>query len=448
MSTPTTYILAAGGVVTYQTPEGPLVAIIHRPAYRDWCLPKGKLEEGESFEIAALREVREETGCPNPKITGFAGTSYYKHKGVPKFVHYWRMTVKAMPDPREAESKDKAVKKSAEVDDIRWMRPEDAIRKLTHKEERNVLKSVYVNSGIANTGILGRVYRCVIRRLHSRLAGSLAVARAEHEVLIAKYRERRGKDDSWITNGRDLLGRSQTYLELNRLDEGWKCLHAARRMAIYGLENDELKAKANVFLQEADKLSSWRKKALEKLLSSVLTAKSIDKETIYQAALLIDEHYDNQAFKQRKLQDYIVFLGSVLLVVVLMILWWVFGVFDPRCVPMEARGPDSISVLLFGLFGGAISAALSVEKNTLQAKVPELAAQTWINVFRIIIGGAAALFVFTVMKARFVDDLLPSKLAEMIRAGSNAAFLAVAFVAGFSDRLVLKGVELVTKEKK
>ena len=51
-------IEAAGGVVV----RDGQVALVHRPRYDDWTLPKGKLDPGESFEEAALREVEEETG--------------------------------------------------------------------------------------------------------------------------------------------------------------------------------------------------------------------------------------------------------------------------------------------------------------------------------------------------------------------------------------------------
>ena len=51
-------IEAAGGVVV----RDGQVALVHRPRYDDWTLPKGKLDPGESFEEAAVREVHEETG--------------------------------------------------------------------------------------------------------------------------------------------------------------------------------------------------------------------------------------------------------------------------------------------------------------------------------------------------------------------------------------------------
>ena len=38
------------------------VVLVHRPAYDDWTLPKGKAYKGESDEDCALREVEEETG--------------------------------------------------------------------------------------------------------------------------------------------------------------------------------------------------------------------------------------------------------------------------------------------------------------------------------------------------------------------------------------------------
>ena len=55
-------VKASGGVVWRRAGDGLELAVIHRPRYDDWSLPKGKLDRGESWEDAALREVEEETG--------------------------------------------------------------------------------------------------------------------------------------------------------------------------------------------------------------------------------------------------------------------------------------------------------------------------------------------------------------------------------------------------
>ena len=69
-------ILAAGGVVL----RDGRVLVVHRLRYDDWSLPKGKLEAGESFEQAALREVYEETGY-TCTLGGSIGSTSYESRG-------------------------------------------------------------------------------------------------------------------------------------------------------------------------------------------------------------------------------------------------------------------------------------------------------------------------------------------------------------------------------
>jgi len=59
----TPMIQAAGAVLWRKGSSGDLeIAIIHRPKYDDWSLPKGKVEPGESHISAGYRENQEETG--------------------------------------------------------------------------------------------------------------------------------------------------------------------------------------------------------------------------------------------------------------------------------------------------------------------------------------------------------------------------------------------------
>ena len=118
-------IRAAGGVVV---DDDGRVAVVHRPRYDDWTLPKGKLDPGESWEQAALREVEEETGLRCRLGPELPSTRYQDHKGRPKRVRYWRMAVEG----GEFVAND-------EVDELRWLEPGEAGALLTHDRDRELL---------------------------------------------------------------------------------------------------------------------------------------------------------------------------------------------------------------------------------------------------------------------------------------------------------------------
>ncbi|MDZ7330359.1 MAG: NUDIX hydrolase [candidate division KSB1 bacterium] len=125
-------IQAAGGLLWRSTAHGNELAIIHRPKHDDWTLPKGKLEPGETWHEAALREVFEETGC-QAEIENFAGCVCYVTNKVPKLVLYWNMKLIA-PMPFRTNN---------EVDRLQWWSADAAVGKLTYPKERElVLKNV------------------------------------------------------------------------------------------------------------------------------------------------------------------------------------------------------------------------------------------------------------------------------------------------------------------
>ena len=117
-------VLAAGGVVLRADGGGSEIAVIHRPKYGDWTLPKGKLDPGEGFEQAALREVEEETGLRCELGRELGSVSYSDRKGRSKLVRYWLMR----PLGGEFEPND-------EVDELRWADPAGAARLLTYAHD-------------------------------------------------------------------------------------------------------------------------------------------------------------------------------------------------------------------------------------------------------------------------------------------------------------------------
>jgi 8-oxo-dGTP diphosphatase len=125
-------IEAAGGVVVRPGPDGgPQIALVHRPRYDDWSLPKGKLDPGEGFEEAALREVEEETGLRCELREELEPARYRDRKGRDKLVRWWRM-----------ERVDGEFQPNSEVDELRWLAPRDAVGLLAYAHDRKLVGSV------------------------------------------------------------------------------------------------------------------------------------------------------------------------------------------------------------------------------------------------------------------------------------------------------------------
>lgn len=118
---------AAGGLL--RRADGH-VAVVHRPRYDDWSLPKGKVEAGERLDETAAREVREETGC-TVEVGPFAGRYAYDADG-PKAVLIWHMTVD--------EGGAGAFRPGDEVDELAWLTVDAALDRLSYPNERALVR--------------------------------------------------------------------------------------------------------------------------------------------------------------------------------------------------------------------------------------------------------------------------------------------------------------------
>jgi 8-oxo-dGTP diphosphatase len=93
---------------------------VHRPRHEDWSLPKGKLNRGESWEEAALREVEEESAVKAVIVERLVPTSYWVGDN-PKIVLWFRMSI---------EERNEFVPND-EVDAIKWVWAERLAEELT-----------------------------------------------------------------------------------------------------------------------------------------------------------------------------------------------------------------------------------------------------------------------------------------------------------------------------
>src|SRR6476660_8224883 len=123
-------VLAAGAVLWRHNDDlsAPEVAVIHRPRYDDWSLPKGKVDPGETEPVTAVREVHEETGYSAILGRRLAAVSYPVDQSVKKVRYGAARIVDGEFNP------------NGEVDELKWLPVAEAMKQLEYPHDRKVLR--------------------------------------------------------------------------------------------------------------------------------------------------------------------------------------------------------------------------------------------------------------------------------------------------------------------
>jgi 8-oxo-(d)GTP phosphatase len=132
----------AAGAVLWRPDESaaaePLVAVVHRPRYDDWSLPKGKVDPGETEPVTAVREVEEETGFACELGRRLAAVSYpVERRSGPggdievstKKVRYWA-----------ARAIGGEFTPNSEVDELEWLPVKQALKRVQYPYDRKILR--------------------------------------------------------------------------------------------------------------------------------------------------------------------------------------------------------------------------------------------------------------------------------------------------------------------
>ncbi|ALJ19623.1 NUDIX hydrolase [Microbacterium sp. No. 7] len=142
-----TAVYAAGGVVWRMVEDKLKILVIHRTAYVDVTLPKGKVDPGETLAETAAREILEETGIRVALGIPVGVSRYRMPKGREKIVHYW--AAEATPD---------AIRQSQfvpnrEIAAIEWLSPKKALKRLSYPVDVEILENFlrFVDDGVLST---------------------------------------------------------------------------------------------------------------------------------------------------------------------------------------------------------------------------------------------------------------------------------------------------------
>ena len=126
----------SAGIITYRIYNGqPHFLVLHYP-HGHWDLPKGKIEEGETLQQAALRELKEETGLSAHIMDGFQEQLgyFFRHDGqlIQKSVYFF-----------VGEASEGQVILSYEHIGFEWLPYDQAIERLTFENAQEVLSKAY-----------------------------------------------------------------------------------------------------------------------------------------------------------------------------------------------------------------------------------------------------------------------------------------------------------------
>jgi len=430
-------ILAAGGIVKRVTENGIEILLIQRERYgTEWCLPKGKLNNNESISEAAIREIYEETGC-TVELLRFIDADIYSTKDNIKCVFYWLCQV----------TDEGNFVASEEVKEIAWMTPQQAVTKLTHKGQRDLVRKTvcYVNRPGGIMQRLSYLYsRYIDRKRWKRLDSSIASYRNELDCKYIKT-----QDTSCVHNVYAALDDAIAALSTGEIDKGWKCFHSAQRIELLMLNNKEdkdiLMAKVIQIRNESVKLNNWRKAAIMSLLPENIAEEKLLPKILFDAALIRDEHYDNQAYKDELRRCY----DTSLVILMASILVWLYCAYKYDFISFDGEAEFSSTVLVgvvsFGVFGALFSAIIkSADNSNNSSRIPEMTLAIHITLLRIVLGAASAVIVYIILQSGLVS-ILSEKITEIVKDMAVATVYVIAFVSGTSERLVLRAIENINK---
>lgn len=434
---------SAGGLVWSQGSNPKRIVIVHRKRYGgEWTLPKGHLKTEkrdneeliiEDWQEAALREVAEETRCnvKDLKIEDTAGSLCYNVNGTPKFVLFFNMICLGDYDFNRKISDDE------EVDEVRLVNLFEALSLLKYPKERVLIQGTDPLASMKPARLLG-LRKAFKSSSHRRLHESIGAYELElkNKIKRAVSEKQNEEEKQKVIHSSEAaleaLECSKKALALGEIEAGWRYLFQADLEQI-ALESNSssLRKMASATLNEAErKLSSWRLKTVQGYLGEKGNLRdNIMVEDVYRSQKILKEHFTNRYIKLHTAQFQLGILSLIALALI----------FPAILITPSISGQVSlnslgliISVVLFGALGGCFSGIFSISRDAGEGKIPDKILSSWMTIARPVIG---------IMAALAISGFL---LSGIIQVGTLTVplILAISFTVGFSERLLIRAMDL------
>ena len=253
------------------------------------------------------------------------------------------------------------------------------------------------------------------------------------------------KEKNWTTKALVLCEKAKEKLDDRKIDEGWKMLHAAQRLEVYGSESIR-KAIIIELREEAKKLNEWRKNSILKIIGfgDEIKETDISPEELEKALKIRDQFYHTLYYTNRLTRGQFNWLFLILGIIIgLGLLYISFNEFT-KTDKMDIMNIRNLTgILLFGLLGATTSSIFHFRNSQSSSRIPEILSNTSITMSRIFVGAGFSVFIFV---------LLNSEIAASLKLFSFTLdtcydFFTIAFVSGFSERLALKSIQSIIGKK-
>jgi len=295
-----------------------------------------------------------------------------------------------------------------------------------------------------------------------RLEAELTTFEAEFETIAANTAPDDGgpegdgetADRAWVQRGRELLDQARAELDEGDVEQGWYYLHAAKRLKTHGLEaggddGTRLGEAREILTEARDASLAWRSDAVEERLATPAgdLREGCTWDDIRACRELLHEGYQRVHLKRHDLQSQFKYLlrGLITALVVFIVISVLGAAWDPFPSPFYEFSADQpaesslffVYILFAGMLGASLFGLHSLKNRPASAKTPQHITPGQSTRARIMVGAASALAIFFFLRS----DLLT--IGPESVANRGPFLIAIAFVAGYSERFVHSTVESV-----